>query len=94
MPRTTIPELTAERLATRIGTLLTRHSSGSVIAGVVLENVIWTIQVIGFDRSVIADLLTDAAKQAELPPEQVLGEMLPAEKSVKRTRNANVSGDA
>ena len=92
MARTTIPELTAERVANRLSLLLGRKASGSDVAGGIIDNMVWTLGTVGFNRQVISDVLTDAAKQAEIDPAKVLGEFLPAERSTKR-RKSDVSGN-
>lgn len=86
LARTTIPDLTAERLENRLSQLLGRAQAGSEMAPLVIENAVWTIQTCGFDRQVTSDLLSNAAKQAEMDPQEVIGQYLPAERSIKRSR--------
>lgn len=89
MARTTIPELTAERIANRLSLLLGRPDSP--VAQGNIDSIIWTLAAVGFDREILSGLLADAAGLSETDPADVLGKYLPAERSTKRSKS-HVSG--
>lgn len=89
MARTTIPELTAERIANRLSLLMGRPDSP--VAQGNIETVVWTLGVVGFDREILSQILSDAAQLSETDPAEMLGKYLTAERSTKRSKS-NVSG--
>ena len=81
MPRTTIPDLTFERLVGRLANYLNRGASD------LIETLIWTVQTCGFDRQILSDLLAEAAKEAGEQPDAIVARYLPAQRSMKRARS-------
>lgn len=71
--------------------LLQNEANGSELSPAVLENIVWTLRIVGFDRQVLTDILELAAKGAEQDSGSVLGKYLPAEKSVKRSGRSHAT---
>jgi len=95
MARTRIPEMTEERLSSRISLWMLSASQGNETMIDRIETTVATLGIVGFTTDVISQIVSNAASAVGLDGDDALSRFVPTPKATvtKRKRKNGASND-